>query len=89
MEPVTLHGGLDQRFGRGRRRRVGDGCFGVGHGERNRIAAIARHAGLDLSQAQFEQVCAAAPYMNAMLGRLRRDRHWGEEPANSFRFPGI
>lgn len=57
--------------------------------ERDRIAAIARHAGLDLSEAQFEQLCAAAPYMNAMLGRLRRDRHWGEEPANSFRFPGI
>ncbi len=33
-------------------------------------------------------VCAAAPYVEAMTGRLYRDRSWAEEPANTFQFGG-
>ena len=33
-------------------------------------------------------VCAAAPYVEAMTGRLYRERHWAEEPANVFQFAG-
>ena len=56
--------------------------------ERDRIAEVARRSGLNLPEAHFERLCAAAPYMEAMLGRLRRERNWQEEPANIFRFPG-
>ena len=55
--------------------------------ERDRIAEVARRSGLNLPEAHFERLCAAAPYMEAMLGRLRRERNWQEEPANIFRFP--
>jgi len=33
-------------------------------------------------------VCAAAPHVEAMTGRLYRERHWAEEPANVFQFGG-
>ena len=55
--------------------------------ERDRIAAIARKSGLDLPEAHFERLCAAAPYMEAMAGRLAATRDWRSEPANIFRFP--
>jgi aspartyl-tRNA(Asn)/glutamyl-tRNA(Gln) amidotransferase subunit A len=55
---------------------------------RDRVAIACRAAGLTLSDRQFEIVCAAAPYVIAMTGRLYRDRAYGEEPANVFQFSG-
>lgn len=56
--------------------------------ERDELATICRRAGLDLDERQFEQLCATAPYMRAMIGRLRRERDFYEEPANTFKFTG-
>ena len=53
---------------------------------RDRAASACRAAGLTLTERQFEMVCAAAPYIIAMTGRLYRDRSYGEEPANVFQF---
>ena len=50
-------------------------------------AAAAARAGLTLSEDDFEQLCAAAPHVGAMVGRLRRKRGYGEEPSNMFTFP--
>jgi aspartyl-tRNA(Asn)/glutamyl-tRNA(Gln) amidotransferase subunit A len=55
---------------------------------RERAAVACRGAGLTLSERQFEMLCAAAPYVIAMTGRLYRDRSYGEEPANVFQFGG-
>ena len=55
---------------------------------RYRAATACRSAGLTLTDRQFAFVCAAAPYVEAMTGRLCRRRHWAEEPANIFRFGG-
>lgn len=59
----------------------------ISSAERDRIAAIALKSGLDLPEAHFERLCAAAPYMEAMTGRLATNRDWRSEPANIFRFP--
>jgi aspartyl-tRNA(Asn)/glutamyl-tRNA(Gln) amidotransferase subunit A len=55
---------------------------------RDRAAGACRAAGLNLTDRQFGFVCAAAPYVATMTGRLYRDRSWTEEPANTFRFGG-
>jgi aspartyl-tRNA(Asn)/glutamyl-tRNA(Gln) amidotransferase subunit A len=55
---------------------------------RDRAATACRAAGLTLSDRQFAMLCAAAPYVEAMTGRLYRERHWSEEPANIFQFGG-
>jgi aspartyl-tRNA(Asn)/glutamyl-tRNA(Gln) amidotransferase subunit A len=57
-------------------------------GTRDRAATACRAAGLALSERQFAMVCAAAPYVEAMTGRLYRERSWTEEPANIFQFTG-
>ena len=49
-------------------------------------AEAIRRAGLTLTPRQFDMVCAAAPYVESMVGRLRRPRRFGEEPANTFSF---
>ena len=49
------------------------------------VAEAVRRAGLSLTDRQFEMVCVAAPYVEAMVGRLRRGRSYGDEPANVFR----
>jgi aspartyl-tRNA(Asn)/glutamyl-tRNA(Gln) amidotransferase subunit A len=54
---------------------------------REEIAAICERAGLILSERQFEQLCATAPYIDAMVGRLRRERPLADEPMNVFQFP--
>ena len=46
------------------------------------IAAACRRAGLTLSERHFQQLCATAPYVEAMVGRLRRDPEFHEEPAS-------
>ncbi len=55
---------------------------------RDRAASAARAAGFNLSDRQFAMLCAATPYVEAMTGRLYRERHWAEEPANIFQFGG-
>jgi aspartyl-tRNA(Asn)/glutamyl-tRNA(Gln) amidotransferase subunit A len=55
---------------------------------RDRAASACRTAGLTLTDRQFAFVCAAAPYVEAMTGRLYRQRHWAEEPANILQFGG-
>ncbi len=51
---------------------------------RDEIAAICQRAGLTLNQRHFEQLCATAPYIEAMTGRLRRDFVFYEEPSSVF-----
>jgi aspartyl-tRNA(Asn)/glutamyl-tRNA(Gln) amidotransferase subunit A len=46
------------------------------------IAAACRRAGLTLNERHFQQLCATAPYVEAMVGRLRRDPEFHEEPAS-------
>ena len=53
---------------------------------RDEIAAICRRAGLTLNERHFEQLCASAPYIEAMTGRLRRDFAFHEEPSSVFTF---
>ena len=53
---------------------------------RDRAAAACRAAGFRLTDRQFAMVCSAAPYVEAMVGRLYRERDWVEEPANIFQF---
>ena len=50
------------------------------------IAAGCRRAGLTLSERHFQQLCATAPYVEAMVGRLRRDPEFHEEPASIVSF---
>lgn len=52
------------------------------------VEAAARHAGLVLNDAQFAQICAAAPYVFDTARRLNcADVDDASEPANVFRFP--
>jgi hypothetical protein len=54
---------------------------------RPEIAALVKWAGMELSKAQFEQLCEAYPHAEHMIKRLPRDRpHW-DEAANVFEFP--
>jgi aspartyl-tRNA(Asn)/glutamyl-tRNA(Gln) amidotransferase subunit A len=53
---------------------------------RDEIAATCRRAGLTLSERHFQQLCATAPYVEAMVGRLRRDPEYHEEPASIVAF---
>lgn len=55
-----------------------------GDKDRARASAAVSQAGLTLSETDFSQVCEAAPYVEAMMGRLRRKRDYGEEPGNTF-----
>jgi aspartyl-tRNA(Asn)/glutamyl-tRNA(Gln) amidotransferase subunit A len=50
------------------------------------IAAICRRAGLTLNERHFQQLCATAPYVEAMVARLRRDPEFYEEPASIVAF---
>ena len=54
---------------------------------RRQAEEAAHLSGLRLDDSQLLQIAAAAPYVNGMTGRLRRDRRWQEEPANIFVFP--
>ncbi len=51
------------------------------------IAQVVRRAGLSLNDAQFGQICKAAPDVNARLERLRHGRPRADEPANIFHLP--
>jgi aspartyl-tRNA(Asn)/glutamyl-tRNA(Gln) amidotransferase subunit A len=51
---------------------------------RDEIAALCKRAGLTLNKRHFEQLCATAPYVDAMTARLRRNRAFYEEPSSVF-----
>jgi aspartyl-tRNA(Asn)/glutamyl-tRNA(Gln) amidotransferase subunit A len=53
------------------------------------VHMLAERAGLRLSEKLLVQMCEAAPYAFAMSQRIRRKRDRSEEPANTFRFPGL
>ena len=53
---------------------------------RDEIEALCQRAGLTLNERHFEQLCASAPYIEAMTGRLRRDFAFYEEPSSVFTF---
>ena len=55
---------------------------------RDEIATLCGRAGLVLNERQFEQLCATAPYIDAMVGRLRKNRQFDSEPMSVFRFFG-
>ena len=42
--------------------------------------------GLTLNERHFQQLCATAPYVEAMVGRLRRDPEFYEEPSSIVAF---
>ncbi len=48
------------------------------------IAVMARLAGLRLTEPQFDELLDAYTHVEAMLGRLRRPRGFGDEPAHIF-----
>ena len=58
----------------------------IGAARCDEIAAICRRAGLTLNERVFRQLCATAPYVEAMVGRLRRDPEFYEEPASIVSF---
>lgn len=51
---------------------------------RAEIAAICRRAGLTLPEPHFEQLCATAPHVEAMLAHLYREAAFHEEPSSVF-----
>ena len=56
----------------------------IGQVRRDEIAAICRRAGLTLNERHFEQLCATAPYIEAMTARLKREHAFHDEPASIF-----
>jgi aspartyl-tRNA(Asn)/glutamyl-tRNA(Gln) amidotransferase subunit A len=56
----------------------------IGQSERARIESLCRRAGLSLNERHFEQLCATAPYIEAMTGRLNRMRAFYDEPSSIF-----
>ena len=56
----------------------------IGQKRRDEIAALVLRAGLTLNERHFEQLCATAPYIDDMTGRLERDPAFHDEPSNIF-----
>ncbi|MBI4081174.1 MAG: hypothetical protein HY423_01050 [Candidatus Lambdaproteobacteria bacterium] len=54
---------------------------------RAELEQLARLGDATLSAQQLDQLCEAYVYLEAMLGRIPRDRPWQDEPMNTFRFP--
>ncbi len=53
---------------------------------RDEIAGICKRAGLTVPDNHFEQLCAAAPYIDEMVGHLESDLKFHDEPASVFQF---
>jgi hypothetical protein len=51
---------------------------------RDEILLLAKHAGLDLPPAYFDQLVEAYGHVRRMVARLPRDRPKGDEPAHVF-----
>ncbi|MBW4089705.1 MAG: amidase [Proteobacteria bacterium] len=52
------------------------------------LAAVCERAGLAVNARQFELFCGAAPHVEAMVGRLRRERPFSAKPSQIFAMPG-
>ncbi len=55
---------------------------------RDEIAMICKRRGLTVPEKHVEQLCAAAPYVEEMVGHLGRDWGFMDEPASVFQFGG-
>jgi aspartyl-tRNA(Asn)/glutamyl-tRNA(Gln) amidotransferase subunit A len=55
---------------------------------RDEIAVMCKRRGLKLPENHFEQLCATAPYVEAMVGHLGRSWDFTDEPASVFQFGG-
>jgi aspartyl-tRNA(Asn)/glutamyl-tRNA(Gln) amidotransferase subunit A len=53
---------------------------------RNEIAEMCKRRGLTVPEPHFEQLCATAPYVEAMVGHLGRSWDFTDEPASVFQF---
>jgi aspartyl-tRNA(Asn)/glutamyl-tRNA(Gln) amidotransferase subunit A len=60
----------------------------IGPARRDEIAALCRRAGLTLNERHFEQLCATAPYVEAMVGHLDRNPAFTDEPSSVFMVRG-
>jgi aspartyl-tRNA(Asn)/glutamyl-tRNA(Gln) amidotransferase subunit A len=56
----------------------------IGQARRDEIFAICKRAGLTLNERHFEQLCAASPYIEAMVGHLGRSWAFHDEPSSIF-----
>ncbi|HJO96604.1 MAG: hypothetical protein QGF38_05170 [Rhodospirillales bacterium] len=54
---------------------------------RSEIAALVKWAGMELSEAQFDQLCEAYPHAQRMIDSVPRDQPRWDELANVFEFP--
>jgi hypothetical protein len=54
---------------------------------RSEIATLVKWAGMELSEAQFDQLCEAYPHAQRMIDSVPRDRPRWDELANVFEFP--
>ncbi len=55
---------------------------------RDEIAALCKRRGLTVPPNHFEQLCAAAPYIDEMVGHLGRSWDFTDEPASVFQLGG-
>lgn len=53
---------------------------------RDVIAVMCKRRGLTVPPIHFEQLCATAPYVEEMVGHLRRSWDFTDEPASVFGF---
>jgi aspartyl-tRNA(Asn)/glutamyl-tRNA(Gln) amidotransferase subunit A len=53
---------------------------------RDEIAMLCKRRGLTVPENHFEQLCAAAPYVDEMVGHLGRSWAFTDEPASVFQF---
>jgi aspartyl-tRNA(Asn)/glutamyl-tRNA(Gln) amidotransferase subunit A len=56
----------------------------ISQSRRDEVAATCRRAGLTLTEDLFEQLCATAPYVEAMVGHLDRAPAFYDEPSSVF-----
>ena len=56
----------------------------IGQARRDEIAALCKRRGLSVPDNHFEQLCAAAPYVEEMVGHLNRSWDFTDEPSNVF-----
>jgi len=56
----------------------------ISQARRDEIAAICKRAGLALNERHFEQLCAASPYIETMIGHLGRFWAFHDEPSSVF-----
>ena len=61
---------------------------GIGGARRDEIAMLCKRRGLSVPEPHFEQLCAAAPYVEEMVGHLGRSWEFSDEPASVFQFGG-